>query len=238
MRINNPGWVPPLSITGAQIATASVQGNKLVSNAVYNNVIQALGRMKLIYATATFTAPKTGDYLLTMIGGGGGGGGSASNLAGDSSSGGWGGGMGEINWFVLSLTGGLVYTGYPGNGSGGGGGGVSGSTSADAGGVGQQTAFADPGGTLIAKVLGGWGGLGGQMSSGANIRDMIGTIGNGPGGGNAGQSGIAGYAGQAGGDATSFGGAGGGAAGNNAIATATDGSPGGSGYQGCIIIQW
>ena len=165
----------------------------------------------LITASTTWTVPKTGQYLVQMIGGGGSGGGGAGG------SGGGGGGSGYVLDIVLTLTQGDTYpivlgaggaggangsstTGFGQTAGGGGGGGSSG-----AGGFGHTT------GGEAASTSGGKGASSPTLIPGVNANN---------GANNGGPSGGAGGIG--------YGGGGGGGA--YAVA-------GGAGAQGAVIIR-
>jgi hypothetical protein len=178
-------------------------------------------------SSATWTAPFSGDYVVTVVGGGGAGGSASTGSGG----GGGGGGGAAIKRYALVGSTGYTYTvggaaatssfAGPGATITGGGGAAGGSTSGGgAGGAGGTASNGDTnhkgggGGAGGAYMPGdpGWPGL-----SGAGGHSMFGGGGRGLAGGESG-------AGVAGG---SYGGGGGGG-----------GSSGGAGAAGVIIIEW
>ena len=191
---------------------------------------------QIFTSSGTFTATKTGDHLITLIGGGGGGSAGGGNTATTKAAGGGGigGCSGEIVRQVVSLTSGTDYAVTIGAGGAGGTGVLGGN--GNIGSSGSDSTFA-----ALVTASGGHFGYN-------SFADICTTSGHGfsgsPGGGQGGGYGGPGTNNQPtggnGGDgiANSGGGGGGGGGSGTLSSTSYTGGNGGNGGSGICIVEW
>lgn len=225
--------IKDLAVTAAKLA-AGASASNLTADSITDTMVQALGRMSVFTVSGTFTASKTGDHLVILIGGGGGGAGGSSVAAGatQGGQGGGGGGGGGLSITTQSLVSGNDYSVTIGAGGAGGHGGAPGG--GENGGLGGETVFDGS----IATGHGANGLAWGTAIVGSNY-GAYGCNGSGLGGGaGAGAKPPSGN-GNTGATATAPGGGGGGGGGSSPDATNNySGGQGGNGADGLAIILW
>ena len=163
-------WNAAANIGGSSSWTFSVAPATIGQNAI--RLDRVSGREAVITVNGTFTPTYTGQYLARTIGGGGGSGGAAGNAAGGSSMGGKPGAGGELNFSLLTLTGGDVYTAAIGAGGVAGAGGAATPAGGAQGGKGGETTFSDAAANVLASANGGAGGYGDSDTSAASLNEI------------------------------------------------------------------